>query len=60
MGAGWAVYVAPADVARVLASAKSAGYDAWLAGRVCEEGGRKAVVLEPLGVEYEGDTLKIR
>ena len=60
MGAGWAVYVAPGDVARVLACAKAGGYDAWQAGRVCEEAARKAVVLEPLGVEYEGDTLKIR
>lgn len=60
MGAGFAVYVAPEDAAQCLAVASAKGYRAWQAGRVCAEDGRKAVVLEPLGVRYEADTLSIR
>lgn len=60
MGAGFAVYVAPQDADRCLKCAAAAGYRAWRAGRVCQEGGRKAVVIEPLGLEYEADTLAIR
>ncbi|MDD4891464.1 MAG: AIR synthase-related protein [Phycisphaerae bacterium] len=60
MGAGLAAYVAPADVDATLAVAKAHGYDAWLAGEVREEAGRKAVVLEQLKVEFEGESLNIR
>lgn len=60
MGCGFAVYVAPADAQRCLELAASAGYTAWQAGRVCAEAGRKAVVLEPINVTYEADSLKIR
>jgi phosphoribosylformylglycinamidine cyclo-ligase len=60
MGAGFAVYVAPQDASRCLEVAAANGYRAWKAGRVCDEGGRKAVVIEPLGLEYGADTLSIR
>ena len=44
----------------IVAAAKAAGYDAWLAGRVRKQGGRKAVVVPPLGLTFEGDTLQVR
>jgi phosphoribosylformylglycinamidine cyclo-ligase len=44
----------------VLAAARAAGYDAWRAGRVRKDGARKAVVLAPLGLTYEADTLQVR
>lgn len=60
MGCGFAVYVAPADAPRCLEIARATGYTAWLGGQVRAEGTRKAVVLEPLAVTYEADTLQIR
>ncbi len=60
MGAGFAVYVPPEDVPRCLACASASGYHAWRAGHVCCEGGRKAVVIEPLQLAYEAETLCIR
>ena len=60
MGIGFAAYVAPALAEATLAAAQAAGYDAWLAGRVRRDGSRKAVVIPPLGLVYEGDTLKVR
>ncbi len=60
MGCGFAAYVAAADAKRCLDIAAAAGYTAWQAGRVCDEGGRKAVILEPIDVTYEADSLKIR
>ena len=44
----------------VLCAAQAAGYAAWVAGRVKEEGRRKAVVVPPLGLTFEGDTLQVR
>jgi len=60
MGVGFAAYVAPELADATLAAAKAAGYDAWLAGRVRKNGGRKAVVVPPLGLTFEGDTLQVR
>lgn len=60
MGAGFAVYIDPADAERTLAVAQAAGYEAWRAGIVRKEGTRKAVELMPLGIVYEGETLKVR
>jgi len=60
MGIGFAVYVAPALAAQVVAAAKDTGYDAWVAGRVAKEGGRKAVSIASLGLTYEADTLQVR
>jgi phosphoribosylformylglycinamidine cyclo-ligase len=60
MGVGFAAYVDPKSADAVLAAAKSSGYDAWHAGTVKKEGGRKAVVVPPLGLVYEADTLQLR
>jgi len=60
MGIGFAVYVAPGAAAAVLDAARSTGYDAWTAGRVRSDGGRKAVSIPSLGLEFEGDTLQVR
>jgi phosphoribosylformylglycinamidine cyclo-ligase len=60
MGAGFAAYVKPADVSATLDAAQAAGVHAWLAGHAHHEGGRKAVVLEPLGISYEADTLAVK
>ena len=60
MGVGFAVWVTPGDSEGVLAAARAAGYDAWLAGCVRKEGARKAVVVPPLGLIFEGDTLQVR
>jgi phosphoribosylformylglycinamidine cyclo-ligase len=60
MGVGFAAYVAPDLAEATVAAARSAGYDAWLAGRVRKEGGRKAVVVPALGLAFEGDTLQVR
>lgn len=58
MGAGFALYVAPGDAQRAVHAAHSAGIDAWVAGAV--EQGPRRVVIEPLGVTYEADALKLR
>ena len=60
MGVGFAAYVAPDAVDATLAAAKAAGHDAWLAGHVKKEGGRKAVTIPSLGLAYEADTLQVR
>jgi phosphoribosylformylglycinamidine cyclo-ligase len=60
MGAGFAAYVDPADADRCVRLAREAGYDAWLAGTVLKQGPRKAVEIVPLGLTFEGDTLKLR
>jgi phosphoribosylformylglycinamidine cyclo-ligase len=60
MGVGFAAYVAPEAADAVLAAAKAAGHDAWIAGRVKREGGRKAVTIPSLGLVYEADTLQVR
>jgi phosphoribosylformylglycinamidine cyclo-ligase len=60
MGIGFAVYVAPGAAAAALEAARSTGYDAWIAGRVRSDGGRKAVSIPSLGLEFEGDTLQVR
>jgi phosphoribosylformylglycinamidine cyclo-ligase len=60
MGIGFAVYVAPAAAAAALEAARATGYDAWIAGKVRRDGGRKAVSIPSLGLEFEGDTLQVR
>jgi phosphoribosylformylglycinamidine cyclo-ligase len=59
-GIGFAAYVDPASADAVLAAAQASGYEAWLAGRVKKAGSRKAVVVPPLGLTFEGDTLQVR
>ncbi len=59
-GVGFAAYIAPESADAVVAAARDAGYDAWLAGRVRKDGGRKAVVVSSLGLEFDGGTLQVR
>jgi phosphoribosylformylglycinamidine cyclo-ligase len=60
MGAGFAVYVNAGQVDSFLRVAREAGYDAWRAGAVTKQGARKAVVIEPLGVTFEAESLQVR
>jgi phosphoribosylformylglycinamidine cyclo-ligase len=58
MGAGFALFVAAEDAPRVVAVANKTGIDAWIAGSV--EAGPKRLVIEPLGLEYDGSELGLR
>ena len=60
MGVGFAAFVPPESVDATLAAAKAAGHEAWVAGSVKKEGGRKAVTIPSLGLAYEADTLQVR
>ena len=58
MGAGFALFVAPADVGRAMNVLQKEGFDPLNAGTV--EEGAKRVVIEPLGLAFAGDDLKLR
>jgi phosphoribosylformylglycinamidine cyclo-ligase len=58
MGAGFALFVAPADAQRTVQVAQSLGVDALVAGRV--EAGPKRLLIEPLGLEFGDDALQLR
>jgi phosphoribosylformylglycinamidine cyclo-ligase len=58
MGAGFALFVARADVAATIGVAENAGLAAWHAGDV--EAGAKSVVIAPLGIEYAAHDLELR
>ncbi|MEP7301416.1 MAG: AIR synthase-related protein [Caldimonas sp.] len=58
MGAGFALFVAGEDAEPALAVARKAGIDAWIAGTV--QTGPKRLVIEPLGLEYDGSELGLR
>jgi phosphoribosylformylglycinamidine cyclo-ligase len=58
MGAGFALFVAAEDAERTIAVARKAGVDAWLAGAV--EAGPKRLLIDPLGLEYDGSELGLR
>jgi phosphoribosylformylglycinamidine cyclo-ligase len=58
MGAGFALFVAAEDAESTVAVARKTGVDAWVAGTV--EAGAKRLVLEPLGIEYDGSELGLR
>jgi phosphoribosylformylglycinamidine cyclo-ligase len=58
MGAGFALFVAPADVSATLRAAAAAGVVASHAGEV--RTGTKSLVIEPLGLEYSGSDLHVR
>jgi phosphoribosylformylglycinamidine cyclo-ligase len=60
MGIGFAAYVDPADADRCVRLATDAGYTAWVGGTVKKQGDRKAVEIAPLGLIFEGDSLKLR
>jgi phosphoribosylformylglycinamidine cyclo-ligase len=57
MGAGYVVITRPDDVGTVLRVARHAGHDALVAGRVAP--GRRAVAIEPLGIEYAGGDYQV-
>jgi phosphoribosylformylglycinamidine cyclo-ligase len=58
MGAGFALFVAPADVAATLAAVQATGVAAWACGSV--EPGPRRVIIEPLGLEFAADELALR
>lgn len=58
MGAGFALFVDPAQAARVVEIAARQGVEAMVAGVV--EAGPKQVVIEPLGVTFAADDLHVR
>ena len=60
MGIGFAVFVAPAVADEVVAAAAAGGYQAWRAGRVRRDGGRKAVLIPSFNLEYDSATLQVR
>jgi phosphoribosylformylglycinamidine cyclo-ligase len=58
MGAGFALFVSPADAARVVEIARGEGVAAWVAGSV--EAGPKQAVIRPLGVSFGAESLQLR
>jgi phosphoribosylformylglycinamidine cyclo-ligase len=60
MGIGFAAYVPPGQTEAAVAAAAAAGCEAWVAGRVRKDGGRKAVEVPSLGLCFEGETLRVR
>ena len=58
MGAGFALFVDAADAEHSVAVARAQGVEAWLAGRV--EPGARRVVIEPLGIVFDADELRLR
>ena len=60
MGVGFAAYVSAEQADACVKAARSAGLEAWAAGSVRKEGGRKAVEILPLGITYGAESLKIR
>jgi len=58
MGAGFVLYVAEADVEKVLEVAKSLNLGAFVGGHV--EKGDKKVVIKPKNLEYAAETLAVR
>jgi phosphoribosylformylglycinamidine cyclo-ligase len=60
MGVGFVVYVREGDADACVQIAAKAGYEAWRAGTVHKEGGRKAVEIEALGLTYGEESLQLR
>ncbi|MES2715651.1 MAG: AIR synthase related protein [Pseudomonadota bacterium] len=58
MGAGFAIFVAPADAERTVAIAQGLGIGARVAGVV--EAGAKQLLIEPLGLHFGDDALQLR
>jgi phosphoribosylformylglycinamidine cyclo-ligase len=58
MGAGFALFVAPADAARAIEVARAQGIEAWVAGRV--ESGNKELVIDPLDLRFGEADLQLR
>ena len=58
MGAGFALFVTADAATRAVEAARQAGVQAWVAGQV--EQGPKRVIIESLGLCFEGDSLALR
>jgi phosphoribosylformylglycinamidine cyclo-ligase len=58
MGAGFAVFVSGGDAANAIEISEQLGVKAYQAGTV--EEGAKQVVIEPLGITFEGESLDLR
>jgi phosphoribosylformylglycinamidine cyclo-ligase len=58
MGAGFALFVDANDAERTAQIARDCGINAWVAGVV--EAGPKQAIIEPIGVTYSADDLKLR
>jgi phosphoribosylformylglycinamidine cyclo-ligase len=58
MGAGFALFINKKDIAKTLAVAMKNKLKAWHAGVV--EKGEKQVIIEPLGIIFKGETLKVK
>lgn len=60
MGVGFAVYLPAEQAAQAVELSEQLGLQAWIGGTVEKHGPRKAVLIEPLGLAYEAETLQIR
>jgi phosphoribosylformylglycinamidine cyclo-ligase len=58
MGAGFALYVPASAVDQTIAVGKQSGFELLHAGEV--EAGPQRVVIEPLGITFEGASLQVR
>ena len=58
MGAGFAFFVSTEQAEKTAAIARDCGIEAWVAGSV--EAGPKQVIIEPIGVTYGAEDLKLR
>jgi phosphoribosylformylglycinamidine cyclo-ligase len=58
MGAGFALFVPAQEAERCTAVARACGVPAWVAGHV--EAGPRRLLIEPIGVTFEGDSLALR
>jgi phosphoribosylformylglycinamidine cyclo-ligase len=60
MGAGFALFLAAGEAARACELSRRAGIEAFDAGEVEKRGGEKRVIIRPKGIEFGGESLKIR
>jgi phosphoribosylformylglycinamidine cyclo-ligase len=58
MGAGFALFVAPEQAAATVRAVSGAGIGAWVSGTV--ETGPRRVMIDPLGIVYESQELRLR
>jgi len=58
MGAGFALFVSADEAQRTVAVAQAQGIKAWVAGQV--EVGAKRLLIDPLGLEFGDDALRLR
>jgi phosphoribosylformylglycinamidine cyclo-ligase len=60
MGAGFAVYVDPADADKCLEIARQTRHQAWVGGAVRKRGNEKAVEIQPLNIRFDAESLAVR